>query len=339
MLKRSILVLVAALLAASGGAAWSQKDLRWGTSAVGSSGHRALTAMANILNPEMKKYQIIVQPTPGAVISVKGFAQGQFDGNYGSDIAFYELANDIRRFKGFRSSMKRPVVQSMWTYTVEMGVAIHARDKDNIKNWHGLEGKAIFTGNPPWDTRAQLERLWKILGIKTVYRQVDLSAAGSILERGGIDGFGLYSNGEATTPPWIIEASLSTDWAALNPSADEIATLKKAGIAVFEQSPAVFKRDVHQKKVVLFPFYYGFHVGLDVPEQDVYQMLKIVEKNVAALAKADKAFSQIAKDMPGFQRLGVTSAANLVPIHPGLAKYMREKGVWDSKWDSKVAKQ
>ena len=75
MLKRLIFVLVAGLLAASGGAAWSQKDLRWGTSAVGSSGHRALTAMANILNPEMKKYQIIVQPTPGAVISVKGFAQ------------------------------------------------------------------------------------------------------------------------------------------------------------------------------------------------------------------------------------------------------------------------
>ena len=55
--------------------------------------------------------------------------------------------------------------------------------------------------------------------------------------------------------------------------------------------------------------------------------------------KADKAFSQIAKDMPGFQRRGVTAAANLVPIHPGLAKYMREKGVWDAKWDSKVAKQ
>ena len=68
-------------------------------------------------------------------------------------------------------------------------------------------------------------------------------------------------------------------------------------------------------------------------------MLMIVEKNLPALVKADKAFSQIAKDMPGFQRRGVTAAANLVPIHPGLAKYMREKGVWDAKWDSKVAKQ
>ena len=38
------------------------------------------------------------------------------------------------------------------------------------------------------------------------------------------------------------------------------------------------------------------------------------------------------------QRRGVEAAVDLVPIHPGLAKYMREKGVWDSKWDSRVAK-
>jgi len=339
MFKRTILLLIAGLMAAWSATAFAQKDLRWGTSAVGSSGHRALTAMANVLNPEMKKYQIIVQPTPGAVISVKGFAQGQFDGNYGSDIAFYELANNIKRFKGFKSSMKREVVQSFWTFTVEMGVAIHARDKDTIKSWRDLEGKAVFTGNPPWDTRAQIERAWEALGIKTQYRQVDLSAAGSILERGGIVGMALYSNGEATTAPWIIEASLATDWAALNPSPDEVAALKKAGFAIFEQKPEVFKRDVHTDKIILLPFYYGFHVGLDVPEADVYQMLKIVEKNLPALLKADKAFSQIAKDMPGFQHRGVTAAAALVPIHPGLAKYMREKGVWEAKWDARVAKQ
>jgi TRAP-type uncharacterized transport system substrate-binding protein len=76
-----------------------------------------------------------------------------------------------------------------------------------------------------------------------------------------------------------------------------------------------------------------------VPEADLYQMLMVVEKNAAELAKADAGFAQIAADMPRMQRLGVSSAANLVPIHPGLAKYMREKGVWDAKWDARVAKK
>jgi TRAP-type uncharacterized transport system substrate-binding protein len=140
-------------------------------------------------------------------------------------------------------------------------------------------------------------------------------------------------------PPWIAEASLATDWAALNPSAAEIAALKKAGFPIVEVKPDVFKRNVHADKVVLVPFFYGFHVGLEVPEEDMYQMLRVVEKNVAELAKADPSFAQIAKDMPGFQRRGVEASAHLVPIHPGLAKYMREKNVWDAKWDARVAKK
>ena len=338
MLKRALIVFVGLLTATWGAAAWSQKDIRWATSAVGSAGHKALVVLAELLNKEMPEYRITVQPTPGAIVTVKGYATGQFDGYYGADIAFYELRNDSRRFAGFKASMKRQPVQSFWTYTTDMGMAVQVRDKDKYKSWRDLTNKALFTGMPPWDTRAQLERAFDALGVKYQYRQVDLSAAGSLLQGGGIDGFSLYTTGESAVPPWITEASLATDWAAVNPSDTEIAALKKAGFAVLELKPEVFKRDVHADKVVLLPFYYGFHVGLEVPENDVYRMLTIIEKNVAELAKADLSFAQIARDMPGFQRRGVTAAADLVPIHPGLAKYMREKGVWDAKWDARVAK-
>jgi len=340
MFRRMVVLLVAGVMSALGTAAWSQvKEIPWGTSAVGSAGHKALVILAELLNREMPNYRITVQPTPGAIVTVKGYATGQFEGYYGSDIAFYELANDTKRFKGFKASMKRQPVQSFWTYTTDMGMAVHARDKGKYKSWRDLAGKALFTGMPPWDTRAQLERAFEALGMKYTYRQVDLSAAGSLLQAGGIDGFGLYTTGEAAVPPWITEASLAADWAAVNPSAAEIAALKKAGFAVLELKPEVFKRDVHADKVVLLPFYYGFHVGLEVPESDVYRMLTVIEKNVGELAKADSSYAQIARDMPGFQRLGVTSAADLLPIHPGLAKYMREKGVWDAKWDARVAKK
>jgi hypothetical protein len=340
MLKRTLTLFVAGLLAVLGSAAWPQvKDIPWGTSAVGSSGHKSLVALAELLNREMPKYRVTVQPTPGAIVSVKGYATGQFEGYYGADIAFYELANDVNRFKGFKASMKRQPVQSFWTFTVEVGTAVHSRDRAKFKGWSDLAGKPVFTGPLPWDVRAHLERAYDALGVKHQYRQVDLGAAGSLLQGGGIEAFIIYTNAEATTAPWITEASLAADWAALNPTAAEIARLKKAGFATTEVSPSAFKRDVHADKVVLLPFYYGFHVGLEVPEADLYQMLMVVEKNAAELAKADAGFAQIAADMPRMQRLGVSSAANLVPIHPGLAKYMREKGVWDAKWDARVAKK
>ena len=339
MLRRTFVWFVGGLLAAAGTAAWSQvKEIPWGTSAVGSAGHKALVTLAEMLNREMPKYRVTVQPTPGAIITVKGYATGQFEGYYGADIAFYELANDLNRFKGFKASMKRQPVQSFWTYTVEVGTGVHSRDKAKFKGWADLAGKPVFTGPLPWDVRAHLERAYGALGVKHQYRQVDVAAAGSLLQSGGIEAFIIYTNAEATTAPWITEASLAADWAALNPTPAEIDRLKKAGFAITEVSPKAFNKDVHADKVVLLPFYYGFHVGLEVPENDLYEMLKVIEKNAAELAKVDAGFAQIAKDMPRMQRLGVNSSADLVPIHPGLAKYMREKGVWDAKWDAKIAK-
>lgn len=339
MKKALILLIVAGFLFGAVANGWSQaKDFKWATSAAGSSGHRALVNLAAVLDKEMPNYRIAALPTPGAIVSVKGYATGQFDGYYGADIAFYELANDINRFKGFKAHIKRYPVQSFWTYSVEVGVGILAKDKGKYKQWRDLSGQPIFTGPLPWDVRAHLERAFKALGMNFVYREMDLSSVGSQLEAGNIKAFNAYTNAEVTTAPWIIEISVGTDWAILNPSQEEIELLRKAAFRIAEVKPDAFKKDIHAAKALLLPFYYGFHVGLEVSEQEVYKMLTIIEKNAAELAKVDSAYMQIKTDMPGFQRQGVEAALNFVPIHPGLAKYMRERGVWDSKWDGRIAK-
>jgi len=66
-------------------------------------------------------------------------------------------------------------------------------------------------------------------------------------------------------------------------------------------------------------------------------MLKILEAKAPEMAKADESFSQIAKDFAGMQKLGVESSIEYVPVHPGLAKYMKEKGIWNAAWDGKIA--
>jgi TRAP transporter TAXI family solute receptor len=343
MNKKVLVSLVVALLAigATSTSAQEVTEIRWGTSAVGSSGHRALTALANLLNEEMDGYRVIVQPTPGAIVSVKGYATGEFDGYYGSDIAFYELANNISRFEGFQENVEHQPVQSFWAFTVEVGLGVHASEGENFDQWGDLSGQRVFTGPRPWDTRAQIERALGALGIEHEYVEVDLSTAGSLLESGQITGFLIYTNAEATTAPWIIETSLMTDWAILNPSEEELDRLHEAGFASTEvTNPAeVFQEESGAEKAILLPFYYGFHVGLDVPEEDVYRMLQIIEENAAELAQADAGFAQIAEDMAGMQVRGVESSVDLVPIHPGLARYMREKGVWNSEWDSRIATQ
>jgi TRAP transporter TAXI family solute receptor len=340
MRKTLLVAFAASAVATFATPSLAQKDIPWGTSAVGSTGHKALTVMATVLNREMKEYQITVLPTPGAIVTVKGYATGQqFLGYYGADVAFHELATDSLRFKGFKAQMKREPVQSFWTYTIETGVGILANQKDKIKQWRDLTGKRVFTGRPPWDVRAHLERAFAALGVKHEYVPVDLSTAGSLLNSGKLDSIIIYTAGQSSTAPWITEASLAADWAALNPSAEEVKILEKAGFSFIEAPASLFKRDIHARSIQVSPFYYGFHVGLEIPEDDVYRMLTVLEKNAAELAKVDPSFTQVKANMADMQRRGVVSSIDFVPVHPGLAKYMREKGVWDSKWDNRIAKK
>jgi uncharacterized protein len=338
MLRRMLATLVVAVVAFTGSMAWAQeKDIRWGTGPVGSAGHKALVVLADLLNREMPQYRITVLPTPGAVVTIKGYATGEYDGFYGSDVAFHELATDSSRFKGFKPNMKRQPVQSFWAFTLETGLGIRAADKGTIKSWSDLSGRRVFTGPLPFDVRAQLERALAALGVKHNYVQVDLSSAGSLLASGAIDAFCVYTSAETTPPPWLTEASLAVDWAALDPSPAELVKLRNQDFSVVDVSPTLFHKDLHVGKVTLLPFFFGFDVGVEVPADDVYKMLKIIEANAGELAKGDSSFTQIAKDMPAMQRRGVESSWNLVPIHPGLARYMREKAVWNPKWDTRVA--
>jgi TRAP transporter TAXI family solute receptor len=316
------------------------KDIRWGTGPVGSSGHKALVVLADLLNKEMPEFRISVLPYPGAVGTVKSFATGDLDGYYGSDVALKEFAADNERFKGFKASVKVQPVQSFWCYTLDVGVAIKAADAATMKSWHDLTGKNVYTGPLPFDTRKHLENAFKALGVKHVYKQVDLKTAGSQLDNGSIKAMIIYAAGGKTPAPWISEASLAVDWEALNPSADELKMLKAKKFAV-EQIPATnfHKKDAKVKNITLLPFYWGFDLGMAASEDEVYKMLKVIEKHADELGKLDTSFAQIGGGkMAEFQKAALEVTADLVPIHPGLAKYLKEKKMWDSAWDAHVAK-
>jgi TRAP transporter TAXI family solute receptor len=331
---------IIALIGLSTSTAWSEpKDIKWGTGPVGSTGHKALVVLADVLNKAMPEIRITVLPYPGAVGTVKGFATGEMDGYYGSEVALKELAADSGRFKGFKDKIKIQPVQSFWCYTLDVGIAIKASDAATIKKWADLTGKNVYTGPLPFDTRLHLENALAAVGAKHVYKQVDLSTAGSQLNSGAIQGMIIYAAGGKTPAPWIAEASLAVDWVALNPSADELAKLKAAGFATEQVDPASFHKKQDVKTITLLPFYWGFDLGMNISTDEMYKMLTIIEQHADELAKADPSYEQIGGGkMAGFQKQALESTYKLLPIHPGLAKYLKAKNQWDSKFDSHVAK-
>ena len=334
-------VFLFALVGFPSSTAWSEpKDIKWGTGPVGSSGHKALVVLADVLNKAMPELRITVLPYPGAVGTVKGFATGDIDGYYGSTVALKELATDEGRFKGFKSHIKVQPVQSFWAYTLDVGIAIKASDRDTLKKWDDLTGKEVYTGPLPFDTRLYLENALRALGVKHIYKQVDLSTAGSQLNSGSIKGMLVYVAGGETPAPWIAEASLAVDWIPLNPSPDELAKLKAAGFAIEAVDPAKFhKKEPGLQQVTLLPFYWGFDLGMNISTDEMYKMLTIIDEHSDELAKLDPSFKQIGGGkMAAFQKQALESTYNLVPIHPGLAKFLKAKNQWDSKFESHVAK-
>lgn len=303
---------------------------RWGTSRVGSSGYRALVKLVEVLNKEMPDYEFSAYPTAGAVASTKAYARGELEGCYTADVSFRELYEFRDRFEGFEA--KRMPVQTFWAYTIEVTIAIHDSKIDVYKKWSDLNGKKVFTFPLGWDVGAVLRSALKALNIEWEHVELDLGMVGASLERGEIEATGVYTTSHKSPAPWIKEMEMTTDIAILNPSPDEIEKLKAAGFQIVEIDPKqAYATDVNVEKIYAVPFYYGFHMGTEVPEDVVYRMLKILEAHAQELAEYDPGFELLAKDFAGFQVKGIESIPE-IPVHPGLAKFLKEKGLWQDEW-------
>ena len=118
----------------------------------------------------------------------------------------------------------------------------------------------------------------------------------------------------------------------VNPTPTQIEKLTAAGFTPAKINiKKAYTRDLGVDELYGVPFYFGQHFALDFPEEAVYRLLKVLEKSAGALAKLEAGFGPLSKDFAGFQVLGIKSIPQ-VPVHPGLAKYLKEKGLWDSSW-------
>ena len=68
--------------------------------------------------------------------------------------------------------------------------------------------------------------------------------------------------------------------------------------------PNFHKKDTSGKKDRRWlPTYWGFDLGMDVSEDEMYKMLKVIEKHADELAKLDPSFKQIGGgQMAAFQK-------------------------------------
>ncbi|MEM4488395.1 MAG: TAXI family TRAP transporter solute-binding subunit [Desulfurococcaceae archaeon] len=314
--------------------------LQWGTASVGSAGYVTLSLIAEVVNRNMPDLEVVVVPTAGAVASIKSYTTYQLDGCYASTPSFTELYTLTGRFAGFQP--QRYPLQTFWVFTNEVTIAIHQRNLGKYKCWADLNGTKMFTGPMGWDVGVALRTALSLLNISYEHIELDWAMLADALERGTVEATILYTNGRYGITDFFRQLELGAPIAILNPCPNELATLKErapgTGIIYVAENyvdpKQVFTTDVklnYGTKMSAVAFFYGFHVGPEVSEDVVYRFIKTLEAKAGELANLNPMLRLLSEDFIGLQAGGIEANKN-VPVHPGLAKYMKERGIWNNEW-------
>jgi len=306
---------------------------RWGTSNPGAYGYRVSAFLSDFLRRGMPDYDVTVYPYVSTTANIKSFLVGNLESTYSAEPGLRKLYSFKKPFKGFEPNVQQMPVQSLWTYTMETHILTLPKNKDKFRTWQDLDGKKIFMTKAGYMNHINIFRaMTDINGLKIKHVEVDMSKVAGALKAGTIDATAAYTTALVSLAGWIKVLDVASPLQGVNPTPEQIKKLIAGGFTPAKiNMKKAYTRDLGVDELYGVPFYFGQHFGLDFPEDSVYRILKVLEKSAGDLAKIEAGFGPLAKDFAGFQVLGISSIPE-VPVHPGLVKYLKEKGLWNSSW-------
>jgi TRAP-type uncharacterized transport system substrate-binding protein len=292
--------------------AQQRKSIRWSTSSVDSYGYKFAATMTKVVEQALGgEYTVTVNPYPSTTGAMKAAMDGDGEIGYTADVGMTELYEGTGGFKGYTPG-KGKLVHAWYAYPMESFMAVPASKAGQYKCLKDLSGKPVFFTPAGFMNWLNFQRIYKALGYDFKHVQIDPKTQSDALQSGSIDGSVAYTTAGLSLAPYWKETEVRMDVKIVNPCPDEIA---KLGV----------------KQISGVPILFGYNVRADMPEDVVYKMLVAFEKNAPELAKSDPGFTPMAKDFVGMQVAGI-SANPTVPVHPGLAKFLKEKKAWKDNW-------
>jgi len=312
--------------------AQERKSIRWATSNVDSYGYKVAASMVRVLEEALGgEYTVTVNPYPSTTGAMKAAMDGNGEIGYTADVGMTQLYAGEGGFKNYTPAKGR-LVHGWYAYPMESFMAAPAAKAGQYKCWGDFSGKPVFFTTAGFMNWLNFQRIYKVLGYDFKHVQIDPKTQADALQSGSIVGAVAYTTAGRSLASYWRETEIRTDVRMINPCPEEIAKLKAAGLAIAEVDPkAAFSKDVGVNQILGVPILFAYNVRADMPEDVVYKMLTAFNKNREALAKNDPGFTPMAKDFVGMQVQGI-SANPHIPVHPGLAKFLKENKAWNDKW-------
>lgn len=327
-----------AVLASGPAAAQDRKSIRWATSNTGSYGYKVAASMTKILEEALGgQYTVTVNPYPSTTGAMKAAMDGTAEIGYTADVGMTQLYAHEGGFKDYKPE-KGMLVHTWYSYPMESFMAAPKAKASQYKCWGDFSGKPVFFTTAGFMNWLNFQRVYKALGYNFRHVQIDPATQADALQNGTIVGAVAYTTSGASLASYWRETEIRTDITLINPCPEEIAKLKAAGLSISEVDPKkAFSKDVGVSKVLGVPILFGYNMRADMPEDVVYKMLSAFYKHRESLAQADPGFAPMAKDFVGMQVAGINANPD-VPVHAGLAKFLKDHKAWNDKWKIAAAK-
>jgi uncharacterized protein len=316
-LKATLVTAAAAVMIPAASA--QQNFITIGTGGVTGVYYPAGGAICRLVNKDRKDhgYRCSVESTGGSVANVNLIRTGEIEfGVSQSDWQYHGLKGS----KAFEKQGPMPELRAVFSLHPEP-FTILARKEANVKSFDDLKGKRVNIGNPGSGTVASLDELLKAMGRERSFfglaGELRPDEHGAALCDNKIDAF-FYGVGH---PSANIQDPTTSCGAQLVPITG------KAVDALVKANPYYAYADIPGGLYANNPNptrTYGVKATLvtsaKVPEQAVYTVVKAVFENFEEFKKLHPALANLKpQDM--------ITDGNSAPLHPGAAKYFREKGL------------
>lgn len=311
--------------------AQERKSIRWSTSSVDSYGYKVAAAMVKIAEEALGgQYTVTVNPYPSTTGAMKAAMDGEGEIGYTADVGMTQLYAGEGGFKNYTPG-KGKLVHTWYAYPMESFMAVPADKASQYKCLKDLSGKPTFFTPAGFMNWLNFQRMYKALGYDFKHVQIDPKTQADALKAGTIAASVAYTTSGASLAPYWRETEVRMDVKVINPCPDEVAKLKSAGMLISDVSPKVFAKDVGVKEIQGVPILFAYNMRADMPEDVVYKLISAFYNKRNELVKADAGFGPMAKDFIGMQVAGINANPD-IPVHAGLAKFLKEHKAWNDKW-------
>lgn len=296
-----------------------QNFITIGTGGVTGVYYPAGGAICRLVNKDRATHGIrcSVESTGGSVYNVNAIRSGEIEfGVTQSDWQFHGLKGS----KTFEKAGPMPELRAVFSLHPEP-FTILSRKEANIRSFDDLKGKRFNVGNPGSGTVASMDELLAAMGrdrsFFSLAGELKPDEHGAALCDNKIDGF-FYGVGHPSAN--IQDPTTSCGAKLVSITGPAVDKLVKANpyYAYAEIPGGMYANNPEPTKT------YGVKATLvtssKVPEATVYTVVKAVFENFEEFKKLHPALANLQpKDM--------ITDGNSAPLHPGAAKYFREKGL------------